>query len=75
MLSTVLVPIINDKTDRIDRMDNYRQIALASVISKVIEIILLNRISKLFLFESVRISAETGHRHLYLHSERDCGKV
>ena len=47
MLSTVLVPIIKDKTGRIDRMDNYRPIALASVISKVVEIILLNRISKL----------------------------
>ena len=31
----------------IDRMDNYRPIALASVISKVVEIILLNIISKL----------------------------
>ena len=31
MLSTVLVPIIKDKTGRIDRMDNYRPIALASV--------------------------------------------
>ena len=47
MLSTVLVPIIKDKTGRIDRMDNYRPIALASVMSKVVEIILLNRISKL----------------------------
>ena len=77
MLSTVLVPIIKDKTGRIDRMDNYRPIALASVISKVVEIILLNRISKMLrtMFESVRILAETGHRHLYLHSERDCGKV
>ena len=75
MLSTVFVPIVKDKTGRIDRMDNYRPIALASVISKVVEIILLNRISKLYLFESVRISAETGYRHLYLHSERACGKV
>ena len=47
MLSTVLVPIIKDKTGRIDRMDTYRPIALASVMSKVVEIILLNRISKL----------------------------
>ena len=47
MLSTVLVPIIKDKTGRIDRMDNYRPIALASVMSKVVEIILLNRIYKL----------------------------
>ena len=47
VLSIVLVPIIKDKTGRIDLMDNYRPIALASVISKVVEIILLNRISKL----------------------------
>ena len=58
MLSTVLVPIIKDKTGRIDRMDNYRPIALASVISKVVEIILLNRISKLLkhLFESNQVN-------------------
>ena len=48
MLSTVLVPIIKDNTGRIDRMYNYRPIALASVMSKVVEIILLNRISKLY---------------------------
>ena len=47
MLSTVLVAIIKDKTGQIDRMDNYRPISLAGVISKVVEIILLNRISKL----------------------------
>ena len=47
MLSTVLVPIIKDKTGRINRMDNYRPIALTSVISKVVEIVLLNRISKM----------------------------
>ena len=54
MLSTVLVPIIKDNTGRIDRMDNYRPITLASVMSKVVEIILLNIISN--LFESVRVS-------------------
>ena len=47
MLSTVLVPTIKDKTGRIDRMDTYRPIVLASVMSKLVEIILLNRISKL----------------------------
>ena len=36
-----------DKTGRIDQVDNYRPIALASVISKVVEIILLSRISGL----------------------------
>ena len=39
MLEIVLVPVIKDKTGRIDQVDNYRPIALASVISKVVEII------------------------------------
>ena len=39
------VPIIKDKTGRIDRIDNYRPIALASVVSRVVERILLDRIS------------------------------
>ena len=39
-----IVPVIKDKTGRIDQVDNYRPIALASVISKVVEIILLSRI-------------------------------
>ena len=33
MLAVVLVPLIKDKTGRIDRIDNYRPIALASVLS------------------------------------------
>ena len=42
------LPVIKDKTDRIDQVDNYRPIAPASVISKVVvEIILLSRISGL----------------------------
>ena len=47
MLEIVLGPVIKDKTGRIDQVDNYRPIALASVISKVVEIILLSRISGL----------------------------
>ena len=45
MLAVVLVPIIKDKTGIIDRIDNYRPIASASVVSKVVERILLDRIS------------------------------
>ena len=37
MFAVVLVPIIEDKTGRIDITDNYRPIALASVVSKVVE--------------------------------------
>ena len=45
MLSVTLVPIIKDKVGRVGSMDNYRPIALASVLSKVLERILLDRLS------------------------------
>ena len=40
MLSVVLVPVIKDKCRKINDSGNYRPIALASVISKVVEKIL-----------------------------------
>lgn len=43
MLSVLLVPVIKDKTGKISSIENYRPIALASVMSKVLEIILLDR--------------------------------
>ena len=43
MLSVMLVPVIKDKTGKITAKDNYRPIALASIVSKVVEIILLDR--------------------------------
>ena len=45
MLAVVLVPIIKDRAGRIDQLDNYRPIALASVLSKIVESIILSRIS------------------------------
>jgi len=46
MLSVVLAPVVKDKTGKISSMDNYRPTALASVISKVFEIVLLDRFQK-----------------------------
>lgn len=46
MLSVVLVPVIKDKAGKISSKDNYRPIALASVFSKIIEVIILGRIEK-----------------------------
>lgn len=49
MLSIVLVPVIKDKTGQINDTCNYRPIALASVLSKVFEYIILSRLEE-FLY-------------------------
>ena len=46
MLMVVLTPVIKDKAGKITAKDNYRPIALANIISKVFEIILINRMSE-----------------------------
>ena len=45
LLSVVLVPIIKDKCSKINSKDNYRPIALASIVSKIVENILLDSMS------------------------------
>ena len=44
LMSVVLIPIIKNKCGNISSKDNYRPIALASIISKLVEVIILNRI-------------------------------
>ncbi|CAL4087228.1 unnamed protein product, partial [Meganyctiphanes norvegica] len=46
MLSVIIVPVIKDKAGNINSKDNYRPIALASIISKVVEIIMLDRMEQ-----------------------------
>ena len=43
MLNAILVPVIKDKAKKIGSTDNYRPIALANVLSKLVENIMLNR--------------------------------
>ena len=49
MLSFVLVPVIKDKCDKINDSDNNRPIALASVISKIVEKVILDRMSSFLI--------------------------
>ena len=43
MLSVLIVPVIKDKAGNINLKDNYRPISLASIISKIVETIMLSR--------------------------------
>uniref|UniRef100_A0A671UZC4 Reverse transcriptase domain-containing protein n=1 Tax=Sparus aurata TaxID=8175 RepID=A0A671UZC4_SPAAU len=49
ILSVVLVPVIKDKAGKLNSSENYRPIALASILSKVLEKILLNRLEQYIL--------------------------
>ena len=46
MMSVVLIPIIKDKKAKISSVDNYRPVAIASVVSKVVERIFFDRLSE-----------------------------
>ena len=52
MCSVVIIPLIKDKSGTITAKENYRPIALASVLSKVIELIILDRIETCLLTSS-----------------------
>jgi hypothetical protein len=44
MIAVILVPVFKDKTGKINSKNNYRPIALASILSKIFENIMLNRL-------------------------------
>ena len=45
LMSVILCPIVKDKAGKINSKDNYRPIAIASIMSKLLEIIMLERLS------------------------------
>ncbi len=49
MLTVLLVAVIKDKTGKISSIENYRPIALANIISKVFEHILMDRLKEYLL--------------------------
>lgn len=49
ILSVLLVPVLKDKAGKLNSMDNFRPIAFASIMSKVLERILLTRLEMYLL--------------------------
>ena len=45
-MSVCLIPVIKDKRAKISNKDNYRPVAIASIVSKVLEMVLLDRLSE-----------------------------
>ena len=60
-MSVLLVPIIKDKSGKINSKDNYRPIAIASTLSKLFERILLGRLSKYLLTSSHQFGFKSNH--------------
>ena len=61
LMSVILVPIIKDKSGKINSKDNYRPIAIASIMSKLLEILLLERLSNHLSTTSHQFGFKSGH--------------
>ena len=61
LMSVVLIPIIKNKCGNINSKDNYRPIALASVVSKVLEKIILSRLENYVDTNANQFGFKKGH--------------
>lgn len=61
IISVVLIPVIKDKAAKLNSMQNYRPIALASLISKVLEIILYTRLEMFVLTNDSQFGFKKKH--------------
>lgn len=72
MLPVTLVSVIKDKTGKVGSLDNYRPIALASVLSKALEHNLIDSVDYfLFTWNSQFGLKPKQHRFLHLCFNRD----
>ena len=61
LMTVVLIPIIKNKCGNISSKDNYRPIALASVVSKLLEVIVLNRLENILTTNANQFGFKKGH--------------
>ena len=61
LMSVVLVPVIKNKCGNINSQDNYRPIALASIMSKIMEKVILARIEKFLVTNKNQFGFKKDH--------------
>ena len=61
LMSVILVPIIKDKSGKINSKDNYRPIAIASTMSKLLEKLLLERLNNYLVTSSNQFGFKSKH--------------
>ena len=61
LLKVILVPIIKDKNGDLSSKSNYRPIALSTIFSKILEIILLSRCSDYFKTSNNQFAYKSNH--------------
>ena len=61
LMSVILVPIIKDKSGKINSKDNYRPIAIASTMSKLLEKLLLERLNNYLVTSSHQFGFKSKH--------------
>ena len=73
LMSVVLVPIVKNKCGNINSKDNYRPIALASIVSKLMEKVILNRIEHLLITNANQFGFKkrSWYRPVHLCSKRN----
>jgi len=61
MMKTILVPIVKDKNESLSSSDNYRPIAITSVMSKIYELLLLRRAEGMLITTSNQFGFKPQH--------------
>ena len=61
VMETVIIPIVKSKKGDISSMENYRPIAITTIISKVIELLILDKYSSLFSTHDNQFGFKSNH--------------
>ena len=61
LIYSIIVPLVKDKSGLLDDMTNYRAIALSTTLSKVLELLLMDRLGPYLGTSDAQFGFKTGH--------------